>query len=135
MRPFLLAVPMTFLLAACVANPDSPPAPRIAAPDSPAAEPDQLASLPPVQVTSPALLRGLNSRQVTAVLGKPSFTRRDAPAEIWQYRVRTCTLDLFLYDNGSTQKVAHFAVRSPQPVSDQACFDEVLATLRDVPTS
>lgn len=74
----------------------------------------------------PSRLKGLSPTQVRAVLGKPMFTRRDAPAEIWQYRGRACTLDLFLYDDGADQKVAHVAVRSQQPVNESQCMGELV---------
>lgn len=75
----------------------------------------------------PDHLKGLSPTQVRAVLGKPMFTRRDAPAEIWQYRGRVCTLDLFLYEDGGRQTVAHVAVRSQQPVDDRQCMGELVS--------
>lgn len=92
------------------------------------------ASLPTGPVAEPARLKGLSPLQVKSVLGKPIFTRRDAPAEIWQYRSRACTLDLFLYDEGASQTVAHYAVRSPQPVAEKECFDELVSRNRGIPT-
>ncbi|HSV29486.1 MAG TPA: hypothetical protein VLL76_08000, partial [Candidatus Omnitrophota bacterium] len=86
-------------------------------------------------VTEPARLKGLNPLQVKAVLGKPVFTRRDAPAEIWQYRSRACTLDVFLYDEKNGQSVAHVAVRSPQPMDEKDCFSDLTARSRGIPTS
>jgi len=87
---------------------------------------DSLASLP--TITEPSRLKGLSVRQVTALLGAPAFKRRDPPAEIWQYRSRQCTLDLFIYQDGSTnQRVEHYTVRSPVPVAEKDCFTELLA--------
>ncbi|MCR6629585.1 MAG: hypothetical protein NVV74_05730 [Magnetospirillum sp.] len=74
----------------------------------------------------PSRLKGLSPLQVRAVLGKPMFTRRDAPAEIWQYRGRVCTIDLFLYDEGDRQTVTHVAVRSQQPVNESQCLGELV---------
>ena len=70
-------------------------------------------------------------------LGRPSFRRRDPPAEIWQYRVHACTLDLFLYEEGGTGIVAHFAVRTPGggEISERGCLDEVIARRTEAPTS
>lgn len=83
-----------------------------------------------------ARLKGLSPLQVRAVLGKPMFTRHDAPAEIWQYRGRVCTIDLFLYDDGGNQTVAHVAVRSQQqPVNDGQCMNELISRRDDNPTS
>lgn len=85
----------------------------------------------------PEALKGLTAAQAESELGAPSFRRRDPPAEIWQYRVHACTLDLFLYDEGDSRVVAHFAVRSPggTSVSERACLDEVLARQVEPPTS
>lgn len=83
----------------------------------------------------PSRLKGLSSTQVRSVLGKPVFTRRDAPAEIWQYRGRACTLDVFLYDEGASQTVAHYAVRSAQPVNERDCMGELVSRNQGIPTS
>lgn len=86
-------------------------------------------------VTEPARLKGLNPLQVRSVLGRPVFTRRDAPAEIWQYRARACTLDLFLYDEGGGQTVAHYAMRGSQPINESACFEELTGRDHGIPSS
>lgn len=87
----------------------------------------QVAALPGGTGADPSRLKGLSPLQVRAVLGKPMFTRRDAPAEIWQYRGRACTIDLFLYEDGGKQTVTHVAVRSQQPaVNESQCFGELV---------
>lgn len=92
--------------------------------------------LPPSgPVDEPRRLKGLSGRQVIQVLGSPGFRRRDNPAEIWQYRVRACTLDLFLYDGDGGQTVTHVAVRSPSGMSERDCFDAVVERDRAVPSS
>jgi hypothetical protein len=87
----------------------------------------------------PSRLKGLSPLQVRSVLGTPMFTRRDAPAEIWQYRGRACTLDLFIYDENGAQKVAHYAVRSPQQqakINEGQCLSELVSeNARSIPTS
>lgn len=126
------------LLSACAGNPQTASGPNSGrGTDSSASETrsGQQAMMPAGPVTEPARLRGLNPLQVRSVLGKPGFTRRDAPAEIWQYRARACTLDLFLYDEGGGQAVAHYAVRGSQPVSERDCFDELTGRGPGVPTS
>tara|TARA_E500000331_G_scaffold357649_1_gene420191 strand:- start:8961 stop:9350 length:390 start_codon:yes stop_codon:yes gene_type:complete len=40
---------------------------------------------------------GWNKIKVTELLGLPHFRRTDAPAELWQYRMYNCILDLFFY--------------------------------------
>lgn len=95
-----------------------------------------LPAVPPGPMDEPARLKGLEGRQVKSVLGAPSFRRREAPAEIWQYRARTCTLDLFLYDEaGGIQTVAHWAVRSTSGVNDRDCFHDLLTKAKGTPVS
>lgn len=91
-------------LAACTANEDRPVTNR--------ADAGEIAAL-----------KGLSAIQVKDMLGPPSFTRRDKPAEIWQYRNDLCILDLFLYPDAKNQTVAHYAVRSPRHASDNACLE------------
>lgn len=134
----LFAISSLALLAACAGNPEAASGPSAArGTDSSASETKagQQALAPAGPMTEPARLKGLNPLQVHAVLGKPGFTRRDAPAEIWQYRARGCTLDLFLYDEGQGQLVAHYAMRGIQPVSERDCFNELLGSTRAAPTS
>lgn len=46
------------------------------------------------------------------LFGRPTFTRRDPPAEFWQYQTDTCVLDLFLYDDGTgAYEVTHLEFR------------------------
>ncbi|BAE52990.1 hypothetical protein [Paramagnetospirillum magneticum] len=86
---------------------------------------------------APSALQGMSAAAVEHALGKPAFVRRDPPAEIWQYRVKLCTLDLFLYEDNGRTAVAHYAVRTPggNSVSDRGCLDEVLARRDGTPTS
>jgi hypothetical protein len=70
---------------------------------------------------SPALVRppikdvreliGLAPTELHARLGDPALRRRDAPAEIWQYRSALCVLDLFLYRDGAVTRVTNVEVR------------------------
>lgn len=137
--PPLVACAPLALLVACGGNPQTASAPTVSAAGSlPAIEAEdttQLAAIITAPVTEPGRLKGLSPLQVKAVLGKPMFTRRDAPAEIWQYRGRACTLDVFLYDDSTGQKVAHYAVRSINAVGEKECFDELTAGNRATPTS
>lgn len=81
----------------------------------PAVEPTTaLAARPPAAVPAPPpTLVGMSREDVTELLGPPMFRRRETPAEIWQYRAQTCTLDLFLYKDGKSEsyKVAHVEAR------------------------
>ncbi|WP_096704526.1 hypothetical protein [Magnetospirillum sp. 15-1] len=100
---------------------------------------EQLALMtPPAPGTmAPSALKGMSAAAIRRALGKPGFVRRDPPAEIWQYRVKVCTLDLFLYEDKGRMAVAHYAVRAPNGgfMGDAACLDEVLARRDGTPTS
>jgi hypothetical protein len=137
-RRIFLVVPVS-LLAACAQNPGpstvsgaSSPAAATAGQDQstqPAANSatDHNDALPDAaHITEPSRLKGLTVVQVQEVLGQPGFQRRDAPAEIWQYRGRGCTLDLFIYDYGNSRTVDHWSVRSPSRVPDVECFQQLV---------
>jgi|SRR5690625_521417 len=69
-------------------------------------------------------LIGLSSSSLTGALGRPATTRRDSPAEIWQYRSESCILDVFLYEAASGTQVVHLEARDEraEPVSHQECL-------------
>ncbi|WP_189049877.1 hypothetical protein [Aliidongia dinghuensis] len=62
-------------------------------------------------VAEMASLHDMSDRQLVQRLGTPDFTRRDPPAEIWQYRSASCVLDVFLYPGDGGLKVAHATTR------------------------
>jgi hypothetical protein len=102
-------------LAAPQATPSAPvvadPKPSAPAQVEPAAT---LAARPPAAVPGPPpTLVGMSREDVTELLGPPMFRRRETPAEIWQYRTQTCTLDLFLYKdaNSESYRVTHVEAR------------------------
>ncbi len=84
----------------------------------------------PDRVPAPRTLLGREHHQVMALLGEPSFKRRDDPAQIWQYRDSICILDVFLYrpDGGGAYRVTHVEVRGHGviKVSDEDCFLRLL---------
>jgi hypothetical protein len=57
---------------------------------------ESLATLPPARPTIQHLLK-LEARQVQSLLGDPDLSRRETPAQVWQYRNDTCVLIVFLY--------------------------------------
>jgi hypothetical protein len=86
-------------------------APKHAA--KPAEKKKQQAALPPVPSEAdmmaarghkPEELMGLGPDEVRRLLGNPVLVRRDAPAEIWQYRGRDCALDVYLYPPAANGK-------------------------------
>lgn len=115
----------------------APPAePRVALP---ATDTPQVALAVPGPLPGPEKLVGLTGTQLTALLGVPGFVRRDAPAEIWQYRDGDCVLDLFLYAPESKRPgpptVTHyeFRGRTVESVSESACYLRLLAAARRAP--
>ncbi len=84
--------------------------------------PRPIAKAPPP--LKPERIMGLTRTELLDLLGKPDFLRRDAPAEIWQYRGKECILDVFLYDSGEHYRVLHFEVRerTAKSVSTGRCF-------------
>lgn len=123
---FAALVPLA-LLVACGGNPQRNGLTNAAGTTTGDGKDAQLAALQGGTGADPSRLKGLSPLQVRAVLGKPMFTRRDAPAEIWQYRGRACTIDLFLYEDAGKQTVTHVAVRSQQPVVNESqCFGELV---------
>ncbi len=75
-------------------------------------------------------LVGLESAQVTGLLGAADFRRDDGPAEILQYRSPTCVLDLYLYrDDGSGEyrvKYIEARDRSLAQQAPQTCVTSVM---------
>jgi hypothetical protein len=102
----LYVLALSLALSACAAPtpPENPVVSRLAEP-GPGVRPTDL---PASQLTS---LDNLSAPELLARLGPPDFTRRDPPAELWQYRGATCVLDLFLYPDAGTLKVSHTQTR------------------------
>jgi hypothetical protein len=84
------------------APPPAPPAPATVASVTPLAR-------PPLKDVRELI--GLERHELQARLGDPVLRRRDAPAEIWQYRSALCVLDLFLYRDGPAMRVSNAELR------------------------
>lgn len=87
------------------------------------AETDLAVAVPP-PLPDPEKLMGLGEEAVSKLLGAPAFTRQDTPARIWQYHIDACILDLFLYQQSSGYRVAHYEIRGRDVVkpSPRECF-------------
>jgi hypothetical protein len=99
-------------LAGCAGS-ETPPE---AAP-APAAPPPVALHPPPQAATARTVLgperyQGLAGAELVRLLGRPDMMRRDAGAEIWQYRMGACILHLFLYEEGGALHVVHAEQRS-----------------------
>ena len=61
----------------------------------------------------------LTAREVSYLFGKPSMTRKDADARIWQYKTDACTVDFYFYGGESdAAPVAYVDYRGDAAESD-----------------
>jgi len=90
----------------------------------------------PAEIPAPKQLIGLNRDEVQSLLGFPWLLKREGTAELWQYRVPSCVLDLFLLgpDPGDL-KVSHVELRSRRENKPPtaACYVDILNTPRPAP--
>lgn len=63
--------------------------------------PGYASSGPPVRVPTVAELSNKTPIAVRALLGEPVMTRREAPAEVWQYTGQACVLDVVFYPDAA----------------------------------
>lgn len=135
----LAAIFVAGFLGACAAGGD---ATRPAPASAPA--PNDVAALPPPTAApsppDPAKFVGMKANEIAAMLGEPSFRRRDPPAEIWQYRSGSCVLDLFLYSDGQekpTYAVTHAEARQRGSAAraDADCLGRIVRERAPPPTS
>jgi len=146
--PALLVVA---LLAGCTGEDVPPPATHAAPQAEPAPKPAEIAAIPPLEeerggriAPAPAAppetpvpavesLRGLEAGKVTLMLGEPQFQRIDSPAELWQYHLGGCVLDLFFYPSSSGEmavdhlETRHFDNSTTDP---QGCFTQLVRAVR-----
>ncbi|WP_119460480.1 hypothetical protein [Rhodospirillaceae bacterium SYSU D60014] len=95
----------------------------------------------------PARMVGLDGVALERLLGEPALVRRDAPAEIWQYRGADCVLDLFLYREAGGQeasgqkegrpRVLYLEARTgaAEPAPTEGCIGSLLTTKRKLQSS
>jgi hypothetical protein len=69
----------------------------------------------------PASLDGLDSQAVVALLGPPDLRRAEPPAELWQYRLAGCVLDIYLYRDTGAFHVVHAETRDRNPATAGTC--------------
>ncbi|MCH7930870.1 MAG: hypothetical protein IH906_01475 [Proteobacteria bacterium] len=130
-----------FALGACQAAPEAVPEAAPAAEGQPAPaeaapatqeQPDrsETAALPPAPKIDddPARLMGLDRAGLAKLLGDPELLRREPPAEIWQYRGRSCVFDVFLYEQAGRQRVTYLEARdgAARRVGARGCLNELL---------
>jgi hypothetical protein len=100
------------LLSACALSPQ-PPSP-----------PPQGAAL-----GDPAGMIGADAPALQRLFGPPGLVRRDAPAELWQYRARDCVVDLFLYQEKDGLRLLYVEARTgaAQITAPRPCLEALLA--------
>lgn len=123
----LLAAMGAALLAACAASPAPTPLSAALPEDAPVSL--AVAGMRPPSGAEFKQLAGLSGTELRRLLGAPDFRRREAPAEIWQYRGADCVLSLFLYRKGGQYRVAYGEIlnRDAARVSQSSCYDGLLA--------
>ena len=136
------AIVLVIVLAGCTGAraPDAPvdPAPvTLATLTAVTAAPASALPIPPTAnapaapaFVDPGRLVGQTAAAIAAALGPPGFTRRDGPAEVWQYAGEDCLLYVFLYreEAEGRARVAHFEIRpagdgTPAP---ESCFQSLV---------
>jgi hypothetical protein len=87
------------------------------------------AATPPAVDARPERFLGLDTRALRGELGKPALVRGEGPARVWQYRGRTCVLDLVFYPAAGGRAVRHLEARDPvdaEPLETAACLRDLL---------
>ena len=59
----------------------------------------------------PETMMSLTEREVSSLFGSPAVTRRDADAQIWQYRGEECVMDVYFYGAGDSRPVTYVDYR------------------------
>ncbi len=99
-------------------------------PVAPKPEAPETAALPPAPKIDddPARLMGLDAVGLAELLGDPELTRREPPAEIWQYRGGSCVFDVFLYEEAGQQRVTYLEARdgAARRVGARGCLNQLL---------
>lgn len=78
---------------------------------------------------TPRQLIGLEGEDVQALLGQPFLLKREAAAELWQYRAPSCVLDVFLYagkDGGQRVTHAELRARRENARPPAGCYAQIL---------
>ena len=76
----------------------------------------------------PERLLRMDRADLASTLGEPRMVRRDLTAEVWQYSLDGCILDVFLYPEATEARVAYFEFRSRQLelAASDLCFETML---------
>lgn len=83
----------------------------------------------PSPIANTGELAGRTVTEVTALLGKPEFRRKDGAAEVWRYDGAACFLDVFFYEAQGAVRVKHAEIRrrSGTTLSEKACIGDAVS--------
>ncbi len=108
--------------------PPASPSPSQSPSTQTASRPAPAAPLPEVDA-APERFLGLAPSALDAELGRPALVRAEGPARVWQYRGRSCVLDLVLYPGPDGPTVRHLEARDPvdaTPHDTVGCLKDLL---------
>lgn len=81
----------------------------------------------------PDIMDALTRREVRYMLGAPSFVRRDAEAEVWQYRGDACVMDFYFYEAGAAVSYVDVRFKKSVPAGGEVlkprCLGDIVSTL------
>ncbi len=86
-------------------------------------------SPPPLGLSSdPKRFIGAKPDFLLAELGKPFALRKEAPAQVWQYRAEECVIDIFLYEQADGPAVVYLEARDLKaaPAETGVCLGNLL---------
>jgi hypothetical protein len=124
------------VLAACADDLSRPGSPATSPSAAPRAAPVTVAAGGVVhQLPASAMaasLVGLSAGELSALIGAPRWSRRESPAQVWQYQGASCVLDVYLYEEAGGPRVVYAEARdeSRLPVTLSACLERIEAERR-----
>lgn len=118
-RFFWIGILLALSLAGCQApQPAAEAKIAVKPPEEPSAK---------ISTTAPSSVLGLDPRDLEKLLGMPKLVRRDAPAEVWQYRSEACVLDVFIYRVATGAQVKYAEARTiwAEPAKTDDCVNAI----------
>jgi len=79
----------------------------------------------------PQYLNMLTRQEIGYIFGEPSLRRKDADAEVWQYRVGACAVDFYFYGHAHGSPLAHIDVRLKDELVPGSALRAEPATMRE----
>lgn len=78
----------------------------------------------------PAALMRLTEAEVGYLFGQPTQKRRDADAQIWQYKTEACVVDFYFYGQDDGRPVSYIDYRPAggKPAPQAKCLEKMITT-------